>query len=124
MSIKNIIRITDRINKRVSILKIKYSSQSDASHDLSKLSESIHKLLVYLKEIDHLEPNTTTNTLHKYMNPINLDLIILKRELEHSDYLKIQNGLKVLNKALAFHPSKHSFVEFIILWFYEFIYFI
>jgi hypothetical protein len=124
MSIQNILRLIHRVDKIVSELKIKYSHKTGVSHDLNKLSEALKKLEYYLEKLDELKPNKTTNEIDIYMRAVNLELDILKSELAKSDYKKLYNGMKVVKTALKFHPTKYSFFERIILWFYEFIYFI
>jgi hypothetical protein len=123
MSIHNTIRIIRRVEKIVSNLKTKYT-HTEASRDLNKLSKSINELVIYLEKLDHLKPNFTTNEIESLMAPINLDLDILKSELAAEDFTALNNGMKVVKKALKFHPAKYSFFEFVVLWIYEFIYFI
>lgn len=124
MSIQNKIRIINRVEMIVSDLKKKYSSHSTAAPELHKISDSLTKLTGYLSNLDELKPNYTTNEVDKYVVAINLNLDILKGELEKADFDKLQKGVKVLRTVLKFHPTKYSFFEFIIIWFYEFIYFI
>lgn len=124
MSIQNKIRIINRVDKIVSELKIKYPPNTPAFHELDKLSDSLHQLLEYLSKLDQLQPNYTTNEIDKYMVAINLNLDILKGELEKADYIQLQKGIKVIKTILKFHPTKYSFFEFIVIWIYELIYFI
>jgi hypothetical protein len=124
MSIQNKIRIINRVEQIVSELKTKYPQSTPAFHELNKLSDELGKLTGYLSKLDQLQPNQTTNEIDQYMVSINLNLDILKGELENPDYVKLRNGVKVIKIALKFHPAKYSFFEFLVLWIYEFIYFI
>lgn len=124
MSIQNKIRIINRVDMIVSELKKKYPSDSTASPELHKLGESLAKLTEYLSKLDQLQPNYTTNEVDKFMVSINLNLDILKGELEKADFIKLQKGVKVIRTILKFHPTKYSFFEFIVIWIYELIYFI
>jgi len=124
MSIQNKIRIINRVDAIVTELKKKYPESSPAASDLIKLSTSLSKLTEYLSKLDQLQPNYTTNEVDKYMVAINLDLDLLKGELEKDDYIKLQKGIKVIKTMLKFHPTKYSFIEFVIIWIYELIYFI
>jgi len=123
MSLQNTIRIIRKVEKIISDLKTKYT-HTEALHDLNKLNKSLNELLIYLEKLDHLKPNYTTNEIDSFMGPVKLDLDLLKSELSPEDFTRINNGMKVVKKALKFHPAKYSFFSFVILWIYEFIYFI
>ena|ERR1700733_9263005 len=124
MSIHNKIRVIKRVDMMVAELKQKYPHQTRAYPELVRLNESLNQLLAYLSSLDKLEPNYTTNEVDKYMNAINLNLDILKSELDKADYARIYKGIKVIKTILKFHPTKYSFLEFIVIWIYELIYFI
>jgi hypothetical protein len=124
MSIENKIRIIKRVEKIVSELMVKYPANSSASPELNKLNASLNQLEEYLTKLDELQPNYTTNEIEKYMVAINLNLDILKSELEKADYIRLQKGIKVIKLVLKFHPTRYSFLEFIIVWLYELIYFV
>lgn len=124
MSIQNKIRIINRVDMIVSGLKEKYPSDSSAAPELHKLSDALKKLTEYLSSLDELKPNYTTNEIDKYMVAINLNLDILKGELQEADFIKLQRGVRVIRTILKFHPTRYSFFEFIVIWFYELIYFI
>jgi DNA integrity scanning protein DisA with diadenylate cyclase activity len=124
MSIKNTIRIINRVNAIVTDMQAKYTSRSEASHELSKLNDSLAQLLAYLNKLDQLAPNYNTDEVDNYVNSINVNLAILKGEMEVADYKKLSKGIQALKTVLRFHPVKYSFFTFIIAWFVELIYFI
>jgi hypothetical protein len=124
MSIHNKIQIIKRVDAIVTELKLKYPRDTAAFPELTKLGESLDQLVSYLSHLDQLQPNYTTNEIDKYVLAINLNLDILKSELEKADYLKLLKGIKVVKTILKFHPAKYSFFEFIIIWIYEMIYYI
>lgn len=124
MSIQNKIRIIHRVDQIVADLKIKYPPSTDAYQELTKLSDSMKKLEDYLTNLDQLEPNYNTNEINQYVVAMNLHLDILSGELEKADYVKLNRAIKTIKTILKFHPVKHSFLEFIVSWVYEFIYFI
>ncbi|MCW5584166.1 MAG: hypothetical protein KIT56_09915, partial [Gammaproteobacteria bacterium] len=101
-----------------------YDVDSPASAELNKLNESLNKLEKYLIKLDELQPHYTTDEIERHMIAINLNLDILRGELEKNDYVKLRKGVKVIKLILKFHPTKYSFFEFIISWVYELTYFI
>lgn len=124
MSIETKIKIIHRIQKIVNDFKIKYSHDQDLSSDLNKLSVSLNNLEDYLSKLDQLQPNYTTNEVNHYMVAINLDLDILGGKLEKEDYIKLRKANRVLKSILKFHPTKYSVFEYIVIWFYELLYYI
>lgn len=124
MSIHNKIKVIKRVDAIVTELKLKYPRDTAAFPELNKLGESLIQLESYLSHLDQLQPNYTTNEIDKYVLAINLNLDILKGELEKSDYIKLYKGVKVIKTILKFHPTKYSFFEFIVIWIYEMIYYI
>lgn len=124
MSIKDQIRIINRVKSFVEKLQKTYSQNNNAAIELKKLHQSLIKLETYLNEIDHLKPNYSTNTVKQFMDEINLHLDILKGEINKQDYQKLRNGVKVIRTLMKFHPIKYSFFTFILAWFYEMLYFI
>lgn len=124
MSIQNKIRVVKRVDAIVIGLKEKYPSHTSAYPELTRLNESLNQLLEYLSRLDQLTPNYSTNEIDKYMSAINLNLDILKGELDKTDYVKIQKGIRVIKTILKFHPARYSFLEFILIWIYELFYFI
>lgn len=124
MSIQNRIRIVKRTHVMVTELMQKYPEQTAAFPELDKLGKSLEQLLKYLSHLDQLEPNYTTNESDKYMVAINLDVDILKNELEKNDYRKLQKNIQLIKVIMKFHPARYSFFEFIVIWIYEMIYFI
>lgn len=123
MSINNQIRVIKRLDAFVTELKRKYP-HSPASPELARLSQSLNQLLDYLASLNLLQPNQTTNEIDKYMIAINMNLDLLKNELDKADYQKLHRGMKVIKTILKFHPTRYSFIEFMIIWTYELIYFI
>jgi hypothetical protein len=124
MSIQNKIRILNRAGDVIKDLIQKYPSDSPASSELKKLDSCLKELENYLVNLDRLQPNYTTNEIEKHLQAVNLNVVILKKELEKQDYRKLINAIKVVKVMLKFHPTKYSFLEFIILWIYELIYFV
>jgi hypothetical protein len=124
MSIKNTIRIINRVNAIVTDLQAKYTSKSEASHELNKLKAYLAQLLAYINKLDQLAPNYSTDEVDNYINSINVNLAILQGEMEPVDYKKLAKAVKALKTMLKFHPVKYSFFTFIIAWFVELIYFI
>lgn len=86
MSIQNKIRVIKRVDTIVSELIQKYPRHTSAFPELVKLSESLNQLLEYLSHLDQLAANYTTNEIDRYILSINLNLDILKSELEKADY--------------------------------------
>jgi hypothetical protein len=123
MSIQNKIRVINRINAFVAELKLKYADRP-ASAELHRLSEALQTLEEYLSNLDQLQPNYTTNEIDKHMVAINLNIDILKDELEKTDYHQLRKGIRVLKTILKFHPTKYSSVEYVVIWIYELLYFI
>jgi len=124
MSIQNKIRVINRLEQIVSEFKIKYPQNTPAHHELVKLSDELNNLKGYLNKLDELKPNYTTNDVDQYMVAINLNMDILKNELEITDYVRLKKAVKVLKVILKFHPTRYTFIEFAVIWLYELIYFI
>ncbi|VVC77130.1 hypothetical protein AQUSIP_24570 [Aquicella siphonis] len=124
MSIQNKLRVINRVIDTVDEIKKKYAQNEAVSPDLSKLSQSLQNLKDYLSKLDQLQPNYTTNEIDRYVVAINLDLDLLKNELEKQDFIRLQKGARVIRTVLKFHPTKYSFIEYVLIWIYEFFYFI
>ncbi len=124
MSIQSKLRIIQRVSNLVSDLQSQYTHQIEASDELKKMKESLNKLEDYLNNLDHLQPNYNTNEINHYVIAINLQLDILRGELQKIDFRKLQRGIRTIRAIVKFHPIKHSFFEFIITWIFEFFYFI
>lgn len=124
MSIETKIKIIHRIQLIVTDLKNKYSQNQDVSSDLNKLSVSLNNLENYLSKLDELKPNYTTNEINHFVVAINLDLDILSGELEKEDYRKLQKAIQVIKSILKFHPTRYSVLEYVVIWFYELMYYI
>jgi hypothetical protein len=124
MSIQNKIRVIKRVDEMVNDLTHNYPEGTSAYPELKKMHDSLEALLEYLAELDQLKPNYTTNEIDKYMLSITTNLDILHGELQKADYLKLSRGVKVLKTILKFHPAKYSWLEFVVIWVYEMIYFI
>lgn len=124
MSIQNKLRVINRLIDTVEQIKSKYAQNDIVSPDISRLKQSLYNLRDYLSKLDQLQPNYTTNEIEKYIVAINVDMDLLKSELEKADYIKLQKGLSVIRTILKFHPTRYSFIEFILIWLYEFFYFI
>jgi hypothetical protein len=124
MSLQHKIGIVNRVEKLVSELKIKYTSHSSAAHELTKMNEALKGLNTYLSKLDALQPDYTTNEVEKYMKLVDLNLAILKSELEKPDYMRLQKNVLGLAKILKFHPTKYNFFESFLIWVYELIYFV
>jgi len=124
MSIKDQVRIIQRVEKNVTELQHRYASNHLATLELHKLDTSLQKLTTYLNDLDQLKPNYSTNEIDTHIDAINLHLDILKVELEKKDYQKLNNGIKVLRTVLRFHPVKYSFFTYMINWLFELLYFV
>lgn len=124
MTIENSLKIINRTQKIVVDLQTKYANNSAATLELNKLSDSLQKLVDYLNKLDQLKPNYNTNEINSYIEAINLHLDILKEEIAKEDYTKLSKGVKAIRIILKFHPTKYSFVTFVLAWFFEFFYFI
>jgi len=124
MSIENRIRIVKRTQAMVTELMQKYPAHTAAFPELDRLDKALEDLLKYLIHLDQLAPNYTTNESDKYMVAINLDVDILKNEMEKSDYRKLQKNIHLIKVMMKFHPARYSFLEFAVIWIYEMIYFI
>lgn len=124
MSISHTIRIISRVDAIVSDLVTRYTAKTEAHHELVKLQQSLHQLDDYLKKLDQLKTNYNPDDVNSLVNSIDLNLVILKKELEQPDYAKLLKGVKALKAVLRFHPVKYSFFTFIVAWVIEFIYFI
>jgi hypothetical protein len=124
MSIRNKIRIIQRVNGITADLLAKYSPEKAANVELKKLSGCLDKLQDYLNALDKLKPNYNTNQINQYVVAIDLQLDILSGELEKNDYKRLNRGIKTIKTILKFHPIKYSFFEFIVSWVIELFYFI
>lgn len=124
MAIPDKIRLIKRVNLFVDKLQTKYSQDKLILDELNKLSQALKKLEIYLNNLDQLKPNYNTSALSEYMDAINLHLVILKEKLAASDGKKLQQGISAIKAILKFHPIKHSYLEFIASWLFEFVYFI
>lgn len=124
MSIQSKIRIIDKIQKIVSELLVKYTSDANVHSELEKINESLLQLKNYLNGLDQLKPDYDTNHINQFVEAINLNLVILSNMLEKSDYVRLRRGMTTIKTILKFHPTKHSYIEFIISWIIEFFYFI
>ena len=124
MSIKDQVRIIQRVEKNVTELQHRYASNHLATLELHKLDTSLQKLTTYLNDLDQLKPNYSTNEIDTHIDAINLHLDILKVELEKKDYTRLDHGIKIIRTVLKFHPIKYSYFTFLAAWLYEMLYFI
>lgn len=124
MSIQQKIRIIQRAEGIVADLKSKYSSHSAAAHDLHKLSDALIKMASSLDKLDHLKPHHDTSEIDQLMRTIDLDNTILKGELQPEEFKKLNKGISAVKSTLKFHPTRYSWLEYIVLWFYELLYFV
>src|ERR1700723_2395195 len=104
MSIQSKLRIIHRVSNLVTGLQYKYSHQTQPSDELNKLQASLKKLQEYLNNLDQLQPNYNTNEINKFMIAMNLNLDILRDELDKKDFNKLQRGIRTLRAILKFHP--------------------
>lgn len=124
MSIKNKIRIINRVEKIAIDLREKYADKSLVLDELNKLSNSLNDLTMHLKGLDIPSANYDAKEINSYVEAINLHIDILQSIIEQKDYIRLRNGMRAIKLSLKFHPIKHSYFSFIIDWFIEWIYFI
>lgn len=124
MSIKQKIKIINKVEKIAIDLREKYANKSLALDELNKLSNSLNDLITHLKGLDKLNANYDAKETNAYVEAVNLHVDILQSLIEQKDYLKLRNGISAIKMSLKFHPTKHSYFTFIIDWFIEWIYFI
>jgi len=86
MSIQHKMKIIHRLEILITELSSKYNAHSTASHELQKIQEALRGLKDYLQKLEQLQPNYTTNEVEKYVVTLNLNLDILKSEIERKKF--------------------------------------
>lgn len=124
ISIQRKINLISKIDANLMMIANEHQSNKSLQSDLARLSLSLANLKAYLLSLERLEPNRTTNELPTYIEAISLDLDLLKNQLPKSDFKKLYNGFALIEKFLNYKPTKYSWIEYALLWLYEFIYFI
>lgn len=124
MSVHQQIKILHRVQSIVGELQKKYRIYPEAMHELTMVDAALQRLLNYLNELDPTHPQIDRNEVNQFVEAVNVNLVILKAELEKIDYQRLSKAVSGLKILLRYHATKWSLLKFMIAWFVEFFYFI